>query len=93
MWPVYCVIAFFTLALVVPPLWSTRKVYRRANLIRSADCPVRMSEAALRVDGIYAIRTNLTGDPVWRVASCSFWPEQAGCAQECMAAFSAGHRA
>jgi hypothetical protein len=91
MWPVYCVILFFTLALVVPPVWSSSKVYRHAKHIHSAECPARQSEARLRVDGLYAIRSNLVGDPVWRVTRCSFWPEQAGCGQECMAV-AAGKR-
>jgi len=89
MWPVYCVIAFFTLALVVPTLWSSSKVYRRANHIHSADCPARHREAQLQLDGLYAIKTNLIGDPILRVTRCSFWPEQAGCGQECMLAVAA----
>jgi len=84
MWPVYCVILFFTLALVVPPMWSSSKVYRRASHIRSAECPINHDTAAVRIDGLYAIKTNLAGDPSWRVNACSYWPEQSGCGQECM---------
>jgi len=89
MWPVYCVILFFAMALVVPPLWSSNKVYRRASNIHSAECPVKHQGADLRVDGLYAIKTNLVADPVWRVKTCSLWPEQADCRQECMAGLAA----
>jgi hypothetical protein len=58
----YCVILFSPWRWW-PPMWSSSKVYRHAKHIHSAECPARQSEAQLRVDGLYAIRSNLAGDP------------------------------
>ena len=84
MWPVYCVILIFTLALVVPPLWSSGKVYREARVPHNVECPVGDRCAELRFDGIHAVRTNLVSEPARRIETCSLWPEQGDCRQQCL---------
>lgn len=84
MWPVYLVITWFVLALVIPPVWSSGKVYARARNCREVACPVRQSSASIQPDALYAIKTNLTAEPRWRVQSCSLWPNGHECQQECL---------
>ena len=89
MWPVYLVITWFVLALVVPPVWSSGKVYVRARGCRSVNCPQRQAGARIQPDALYAIQTNLTSEPRWRVQNCTLWPEQHECKQECLAQLEA----
>jgi hypothetical protein len=84
MWPVYLVILWFVLALLVPPIWSTGRVYLRAHGCRNVKCPGRQDTAIIRPDALYAIRSNLLAEPRWRVENCTLWPEQQ-CEQECLA--------
>ena len=85
MLPIYLVITWFVLTLVIPLLWSSGKVYSKARSCREVACPARQRDARIQPDALYAIKTNLTDEPRWRVGNCSLWPEQQGCRQECVA--------
>ncbi len=63
-------------------LWmSSRK--RSYAEPRTIICPENLDYATVTADGAYAARTALEGQELYRIASCSRWPEMLGCDQEC----------
>ena len=47
-------------------------------------CPETHSAAGVVVDARHAAASSILGAPELRLASCSRWPERAGCGQECL---------
>jgi hypothetical protein len=67
------------LAIIAVRAWRT---YRGVHIIQ---CPETRKPAAVRVDTGHAALTALTDDAAdVRLASCSRWPERAGCDQACV---------
>jgi hypothetical protein len=52
-------------------------------------CPENKLDAGVVVDAGRAAATALLGAPELRLASCSRWPEKAGCGQECLSQIAA----
>jgi hypothetical protein len=80
-------VLFFLGAVLVTglPLAQALQSYY-ANLgRRAAVCPESGDAVDVELDRKYALRTALRGLERSRVKSCSRWPEQGGCAQECLA--------
>jgi len=61
--------------------WS---IYYRYLGPRVVNCPQTHGSASVRLDAMHAATTGLMGAARLRLASCSLWPERAGCAQECI---------
>lgn len=60
---------------------------------RSVVCPSDYSVETVRVNAGRAAWTSLTGDPEFRLASCSRSPRQSDCGQSCLVQFdTAGDR-
>ena len=59
-------------------------VYLRYRGRHTVACPANHSLAAIAVDIGSAVATGVVFAPKLRVASCTEWPEYAGCAEECL---------
>jgi hypothetical protein len=84
MWPVYLVMTWFVLALVVPAGWASWKVWRRARVSRELACPVTGAPALVKLDPWYAVKMHARGNRELRVMDCACWPERRDCGQECL---------
>jgi len=71
-------------AAIVILVWkmATAWVKYRGDLLIT--CPENRRPAGVRVDAGHAAATSLAHRPEMRLASCSRWPERAGCGQECL---------
>lgn len=78
--------------LIVVAAWLTVRLvsswlkYRGERVVR---CPENQRPAGVRVDAGHAALTALGKPPELRLASCSRWPERAGCGQQCLAQIEA----
>lgn len=61
-------------------------VFRRHRLI---GCPENQRPAGVRLDAWHAAWTSVAKAPGLRLASCTRWPERAGCGQECVSQIEA----
>jgi hypothetical protein len=88
MWVVYFVISYFVLALLIPVLVALVPAWRRARISRKVTCPAVGLPATIGCDPWYAVRMHTVGNygRELLVRRCSRWPEQGGCAQECLTA-------
>jgi hypothetical protein len=59
-------------------MWSIKRFFRSRG-VRVITCPETHNEAAVSLDALHAAAS---GSP--RLASCSRWPERAGCNQACL---------
>ena len=84
MWPVYLVIAWFLLALLLPPGWALWHTWRRARVSRHLTCPVNGGPARVTLDPWYAVRMHALGNNELRVIDCACWPERRDCSRECL---------
>ena len=84
MWPVYLVITWFVLALVVPVSLASWHAWRRARTARRVACPVIGAPAVVTLDPWYAVRKHALGDNELRVIGCECWPERRDCGRECL---------
>jgi hypothetical protein len=84
MWPVYLVITWFLLALLLPPGWALWGTWRRARVSRQVTCPVTGDPARVKLDAWHAVRMHALGNPELRVIDCACWPKQRDCGQECL---------
>ena len=82
MWPVYLVITWFVLALVLPAGWALWHTWRRARVARQLTCPVIGAPALVKLDPWYAVRMHALGDHELRVLDCACWPQRRDCRQE-----------
>ena len=85
MWPVYLVIAWFLLALLLPPGWALWQTWRRARGPHQVICPAIGASALVTLDRWYAVRMHALGNPELRVIDCACWPERRDCGRECLA--------
>ena len=72
--------------LLIGRLVSSWLKYRGERVIR---CPENQRPAGVVVDAAHAALTALGKSPELRLASCSRWPERAGCGQQCLAQIEA----
>lgn len=80
-WEILGVITAGLLLVVVPVAVDA---YRRFRAPRSLVCPRTGGPAGVRVDALsLAIGSAFDRVPL-KVASCSLWPENRGCGQECL---------
>jgi len=75
---------FFATALIAPPLWSLRKVYRRSRGAQEVTCPEAQHFATIELDARHAVKMHALGEAERRVRTCSLWPGRAGCHQACL---------
>ena len=85
MWPVYTVIVYFLLALLLPIGWALIPVWRRARKARQVTCPAREAPALVQLDPWYAARRRAFGGYESRIRNCSEWPAHRECSQQCLA--------
>ena len=84
MWPVYLVMTWFLLALLLPAGWSFWKVWRKARILHSVTCPAAGAPVLVKLDPWYAVRMHARGDRELRVIDCARWPAQRDCGRECV---------
>ncbi len=75
------VIALAALYVFLP---LTYAVYARHRGQTPLPCPETGETASVQIDAGRAARTSLFGHPSLRVADCTLWPGQVGCAQGCL---------
>jgi len=71
------------LILFMPALWG-KHIYNNYRGTRTVNCPETHGPASVRMNAIRAAFTGLSGKPEVSLASCSRWPERAGCDQACI---------
>jgi len=84
MWPVYFFISYLVLALAIPVSLALAPVWRRTRAPRQVSCPGAGASALVALDPWYAVRMHALGNPEILIRRCSRWPENAGCARECL---------
>lgn len=85
MWPVYFVISYFLLALLIPVFWALGNAWRHARVARQLTCPSLGGSANVALDPWFAVRGRTLGTDEFRVLHCSRWPDHRDCTQECLA--------
>lgn len=85
MWPVYTVIGYFLLALLIPTGLALSKAWRRARPARQLTCPALGAPADVGLDPWFAVRKHALGAYELRVLQCSRWPGRRDCDQDCLA--------
>jgi hypothetical protein len=82
-------LAVLVLALLVVSFFAVRRLLSSWALYRGPkviNCPETLQPAGVEVDTRYAgLSAFFEGEPSLRLASCTRWPEKAGCGQECLA--------
>jgi hypothetical protein len=84
MWPVYTVITYFVLALLIPVGWALGRVWRKARQSRNVTCPWFGASATIALDPCFAVRMHARGDNELKVLNCARWPERNDCGQQCL---------
>lgn len=70
---------------VFPRAWAALEAWRETRGKRVIVCPETGAAAAVTLDRKLATKTAMAGSEELRLASCTRWPERAGCGQECLA--------
>lgn len=82
---IWILLAFVAAALLLTmPGLRAADIYARRRGARLVTCPDNHAPAAVEMDALYAATTGVAGNERLRLASCSRWPEMAGCPQECL---------
>ncbi|MFZ1919866.1 MAG: DUF1761 domain-containing protein [Terriglobales bacterium] len=71
------------LILFMPALWG-KHIYNNYRGTRTVNCPETHAPVSVRINALRAAFTGLSGKPKVSLASCSRWPERAGCDQACI---------
>ncbi|MGB9234571.1 MAG: DUF1761 domain-containing protein [Terriglobales bacterium] len=71
------------LILFMPALWG-KHIYNNYRGTRTVNCPETHAAVSVHIDALRAAISGLSGKPRVRLASCSRWPERAGCDQACI---------
>jgi len=79
-WILLLLVGVLALAAAARLTWSWFH-YRGDRLVT---CPENMRPAGVRLDARHAVATGLVKGADLRLATCSRWPEKAGCGQECL---------
>src|SRR4051812_32154834 len=83
--PVPIVIESIAAILLVVGGWRLIRAWWRYRGMRVITCPENFRPAGVQVDASHAAATAWGRSPDLRLASCSRWPERAGCGQQCLA--------
>src|ERR1041385_9565983 len=78
--------------LVGLPVASTLQTYFKNRGRRPVVCPDDQQQAEVEVDPKFALQAAMQGKELARVQTCSHWPENGGCGQECLAQVDATPR-
>ncbi len=83
---IFPIVLFFLGAALVTglPIAAELQAYYAHRGAHAVTCPENGEEAAVELDHTYALRTSLRNHPQTRLASCTRWPEQHDCGQECL---------
>lgn len=81
-WLLLCLIGT-TLLLAMPGIRGWR-LYRRSEGIRTVTCPETQRQVEVEFDARHVAVTGLRGQPVYRLASCTRWPDRQDCPQGCL---------
>jgi hypothetical protein len=84
MWPVFTVMAYFILALLLPVGWGLARTWRRARVPRHLTCPDAGIPALVRLDPGYAVRMHVLGESEPLVRECTRWSQTQECKQACL---------
>ena len=84
MWVVYTIICYFVLALLLPIGWASLRTWRRARTPLTVSCPAIGASALIAIDPGYAVKMHALGNYEYRVKTCSRWPGERGCGQQCL---------
>lgn len=84
MWVMYFFIGYLVLALVIPVALALGRVYLRTRRPLTVTCPANSRTAIIALDVRHAIGTRIFAECSLRAQSCSFWPEDRGCGQDCL---------
>lgn len=79
---VACVLLILAVAILTPLLMAG--AYRKFRGKRTVICPETDQAAAVEVDAPFAAVTAIFGAPSLRLKTCSRWPENKDCGQECL---------
>ncbi len=79
---VFCLAAS---VLLLPFAIRQVEIYRRYSGSRLVACPENQRAATVDLDARHAAESGIDGSPQLRVCDCTRWPEQAQCAQSCLA--------
>jgi hypothetical protein len=74
-----------TVVLVALPISFSLQSYFRNRGCRTVICPDNHEPVTVELDNKFAFRTALRGQEHERLQSCSRWPEEGDCGQECLA--------
>ena len=87
MYAAFPIILFFFAAgiLVGAPLASTLQTYFKNRGPRPVVCPDDQQNCKVEVDPKFALQAAMRSKEDSRVATCTHWPENGGCGQECLA--------
>jgi hypothetical protein len=66
------------------PLVSTLQTYFKNRGKRSVTCPDDQKSAEIEVDNSFALQSAMHGREHMRVRTCSHWPENVDCGEECL---------
>jgi len=77
----------------IPMGWVTLRAYRRYRGTRVVTCPETGCGAAVELDRAHAAKTFAVGEADLRVTSCTQWPANKECAQECVTQIEASPEA
>jgi len=84
MWVAYAFIGYLVAAITVPVGVALAPVWRKRRSAEQVTCPYTGTTALISLDPWHAARMHALGNYELRVRSCTFWPEQCDCAQECL---------
>jgi hypothetical protein len=87
MYSVFPIVIFFIGAAVLVglPLVSTLQSYFNNRGRRRVICPDDRQAAEVEVDPKFALHAAIQGKELARVGTCTHWPENGDCGQECLA--------
>lgn len=94
MYAVFPIVLFLFAAgiLVGAPLASTLSSYFKNRGRRPVVCPDDGQHSEVEVDPKFALRAAMQGKELARVQTCTHWPENGACGQECLAQLEATPR-
>jgi hypothetical protein len=71
--------------LLLMPSMLGHTIYDRHRGPRSVTCPETHGPAEVEIDALHAAFTGMASTEKLRLASCTLWPQRAGCAEACIA--------
>ena len=69
--------------LLMPTIWLC-EIFLQYRDPRAVECPETHRQVAVRFNALRAAVSGLRGNPSFRLADCTRWPERGDCGQECV---------